>query len=68
MGKIEQFSEKYQKSIKKLQKKYKKIKRKYFLLFVLPIFLIAVMFQAVKQILKIKANSLQNPDRHSSAL
>ncbi len=53
--KYEELRENYKKNLKKLKKKYKKLKIKYFLLFVLPVFLVTLIFQAVKQLLKIRA-------------
>lgn len=56
--KYEEFKANYETTLRKMKKKYKWLKIKYFLLFVLPIFLITLIFQVVKQILKIKAKEL----------
>lgn len=56
--KYEQLKKNLAKDIKKLKKKYKILKIKYFLLFVLPIFLVVLAFQTVKQLLKVKAKEL----------
>ena len=56
--KYEEFKANYETTLRKLKKKYKWLKIKYVLLFVLPIFLITLIFQVMKQILKIKAKEL----------
>ena len=48
--KYEEFKANYETTLRKLKKKYKWLKIKYFLLFVLPIFLITLIFQVAKQI------------------
>lgn len=58
LKKYEEFKASCEKSLKKLKKKYKILKIKYFLLFVLPIFLLVLLFQTVKQLLKVKAREL----------
>ena len=56
--KYEQLKKNLANDIKKLKKKYKVLKIKFFLLFVLPIFLVVLAFQTVKQLLKVKAKEL----------
>ena len=65
-------SETVKRDVKRLRKKYLLLKIKWFLLFVLPILIIIIAYQAAKQFLKLKIKSPggqappENPEKNSA--